>query len=146
VSVVRKTVFSIKCVTILAACNSGFLFIELHFHTRNYYLPPNYPQIPSVVLANYEQIVHLNSTNLSKRGRTPLCRGLKCTPVSAPHVYCACISVQPSAEVNFTLRRQFYVTVSTIVTLVVFGGLFSNNLGACLGKFHPGEVLGSPFP
>jgi hypothetical protein len=52
---------------------------------------------------------------------------------STPCVCCAHAPVRPSAEINSTLPRQFFVSVSSIVTPVVFGhssGLIPSRRGA----------------
>jgi hypothetical protein len=41
------------------------------------------------------------------------------------------VPTQPSAEVNFALLRQFSISVSSILTPVVFGVLF---LTGCIGE------------
>jgi hypothetical protein len=70
--------------------------------------------------------VHLNLTNPSKGGRA-FTKMQTCGLLLA---CCAHVPVHPSAEVKLALLRQFSIPVSSIVTLVVFRGLISNNLGA----------------
>jgi hypothetical protein len=126
-----KQSFLSKCVAILTACNSRFLLTELHFPIKITTYPT--PQVQSVTLANHKQILHPISTNSSKGGRAHCIRNKKEGRLPAP---CACyagVPVHRSAEVNFTLPRQFSISVSSVVTLMVFGALISNNLGACLG-------------
>jgi hypothetical protein len=107
-----KQSFLSKCVTILAACSSGFLFwVLVHwapYLCRNYNLL--HSQIPNVTLVNCEQIVHRNSTNLRK-GAGPTVSEIKIRNKNepAPHTCCTLAPVHPSAEINFAFLRQFSV-------------------------------------
>jgi hypothetical protein len=122
--------FLSKCIAILVAYSSGFLFTEFHFAPK---LLPTPSQIPSVTLANHEQILHQDWINPNKRDRAPHIRNRNVDLWSILCACCAHLPVHPSKEVNFALARQFSISLSLIVTLVVFRGFISNNLGCSSG-------------
>jgi hypothetical protein len=120
----RKQSFLSVCVTILITCivcSSGFFFQILAKSHVVYLNTTTTPHQISKEFQPIKKIVNFSSGPIQVKRQGQPCQDYKDGQTALPLcVCCAHVPTQPSAEVNFALRKQVSVSVSSVVTPVVF--------------------------